>query len=126
MRVKSRVRAGIIIWGTLVLLLSVSVPSASAEGHLYKWSIASAATAHVLDLWTTEACLGRHTCREVNPLLAPVSSRPAAFAVVKLGGAAVSLWATDKMQSRKMATLTNFVMTGLFTSLAIHNAQYSR
>ena len=98
-------------------------PTASAEGRIYSLSLATAITAHGADLATTTYCLGAHTCREGNPFLEPFSRNPLAFGVVKMGGAALQLWAISRIENKKVATIANFVVTGVFTGIAIRNAR---
>lgn len=112
-----------IFWWSLLCLALASQASAQEAPRLYKFSFATAVVAHSADLSTTEFCLGAHRCKEANPFLAPFSDRPLVFGAVKMGGAALQLWAISRIQNKRVATIANVVVTGVFTGIALRNAR---
>lgn len=107
----------------VLLVLGWMASSAEAQERLYHLSMATAIAAHGADLATSEYCAGSGRCREANIFLARFSSQPVVFGAVKMGIAAVSLWATSRIQNKRLATIANFVITGTFTTIAIRNAR---
>ena len=67
--------------------------SVQAE-HSLKLHVALAAymAAHGADLSATMYCLGAQTCREVNPVFAPLTRQPFVAGATKMGVAALSSW----------------------------------
>lgn len=111
---------------TIFLLLILAQNPSTAEGNWYKASLMSSASAHIMDMTTTGHCIGKGTCVEKNPFLAPFSSKPLAMGAVK-GMFATSLslaiheflW---KKGMRKTAILCNFIVTGVIGTIATRNS----
>ncbi len=118
--------ANVLRAAAVVILLSIA-SSAHAQTPpptwLYRLSQGSALAAHGADGFATAHCLALETCHETNPALLRVTTQPALFGAWKMGIAGVSLWATNKIPNRTVATIANFAMTGFFTSIAIHNTR---
>jgi hypothetical protein len=70
----------------LVLLLAVPV-SAQTDGRLTHAAIAGYTVAAFVDVSGTSYCLGKQTCREVNPFFAPVVERGGVVPAMALKGA---------------------------------------
>lgn len=115
-----RVAACLCAW-----LLSVGMahaqPWAPSKAYtLSEWSVLSA---HALDAATTQRCLGSGRCQELNPWLARYDS-PVLFTGAKFGLVFGQLWVTRKLARDGHPTLAhavNWLLTGAFTTLAIHN-----
>ena len=89
-----------------------------------KISFVLALAAHGADLASTENCLGRGVCRELNPWLARFN-QPAAFGAAQIGVAATSEWGVYELAHThpKLALVTNLAITAAFTGIAVHNAR---
>ncbi len=114
---------------TLILLaaLFVAVPASAQDSPaIYHVSVITAIAAHGADLSTTEFCLGKGSCKELNPWLGHWSTQPAPFGAMKMGIAAFSLWATSKIPNKTIATIANFGMTAAFAGIAYHNVKVLR
>ncbi len=112
----------------IVLVALLVASSASAQDQIFRASLASAVVAHAMDLATTEHCLGAKTCTETNAALSRFTTQPIAYAGVKMGVAALSLWGTAKLHEThpKLATAINLGVTALFTGVAVHNTRVIR
>lgn len=107
-----------------VFLLPVGVSAQSPR--VYRLALAGAVTAHGLDLATTMHCLGADTCREVNPVLRPLSDKPLVFGAAKMGIAAGSLLATDALRRKghpRWALALALAQTVVFTAIAVRNTR---
>lgn len=85
-------------------------------------------TAHALDASTTMHCLGAGRCTEANPWLARYES-PIAFTGAKFGVGLVQVYLTRKLYRAghpRLATATNWIVAGAFTSIAIRNQRIGR
>lgn len=110
----------------LLFLILAQQPTTTAEGNWYKASLMSSASAHIMDMTTTGHCIGKGTCIEKNPFLAPFSSKPLAMGAVK-GMIATSLslliheflWKKDM---KKLAIISNFIITGTIGTIAARNS----
>jgi len=111
---------------------------------LFRVSMVAAITAHASDMGGSLYCLGRayqseedarlggtsvrYNCREANPILGRWSARPALFAAVQIGVAALQLLAVAKLHEThpKIATAINFATAGFFIGVAIHNTRVAQ
>ena len=112
-----------------VVALLLLVPSVvHAEDRIFRVSLVAAISAHAADGYATMYCLGAGTCRETNIVLGRFADRPALYGATQLGIAALSLWATTHIHDThpKLATILNFTMTAVFTSIAVHNGRVVR
>jgi uncharacterized protein DUF5658 len=110
----------------MVLLLTAWASTARAQADVpYRVSLAAAIAAHGADLATSEYCLGSGRCSETNSVMAHFSDQPAAFAAMKVGLTAVSLWCVSKLREnhRTLAIVMNYSMAAAFTAIAAHNAR---
>lgn len=101
-------------------------PVQAQDAGWYRVSLITAVAAHGADLSSTSYCLGARTCVETNPWLGHFTTQPATFGAAKMGIAGIGLWATSKIPNRRLATVVNFAVTGVFTSVAIRNARIGR
>ena len=74
------------------------------------------------DLAMTSACVAQGLCREMNPLLRPLSLHPAAFGAVKAGitaGAVIGIWkaTTHKPRARIVALISIVAMQAVVVSV---------
>ena len=95
----------------------------------YRFALAGAVTAHGLDLATSMHAIGAGQANEINPVLAPFSGKPLAFAAVKMGLASVGLLATDALRRNghpKWAMALALIQTAVFTYVAIRNERLVR
>lgn len=94
---------------------------------LLKLSFVLALAGHGADLASTEHCLGRGVCREMNPWLARFE-QPAIFGAAKMGVAGAGLWATSEFAKShpKWATVLNLTIAGAYTGIAIHNSRVAK
>ena len=94
---------------------------------LLKLTMVTSIAAHGADLASTEHCLGRGVCREMNPALARFT-QPAVFGAAKMAVASLSLWGTAHLAARhpKMAVAINVAVTGGYALVAVHNTRVSQ
>ena len=95
----------------------------------YRFALAGAVTAHGLDLASSAHAIGAGKAQELNPVLAPFSDKPLAFAAVKMGLASVGLLATDALRRNghpKWAMALALIQTAVFTYVAIRNERLVR
>jgi hypothetical protein len=110
---------------TLIIALFAS-PAFAQSDRAYRLALAGAVTAHGLDLSTSSHCLGAGTCRELNPILRPLSDTPLAFGAAKMGIAAASLLATDALRRRGHRKAAFWIAVGqsiAFTYIAVRNVR---
>jgi hypothetical protein len=111
---------------TCALVLAVSHTAFAQSDTAYRLALAGAVTAHGLDLSTSSHCLGAGTCRELNPILRPLSDTPLAFGAAKMGIAAASLLATDALRRRGHRKAAFWIAVGqgiAFTYIAVRNVR---
>jgi hypothetical protein len=92
----------------------------------YRLALAGAVTAHGLDATSSAWCLGAGTCREINPVLRPLSDKPLAFGAAKMGIAAASLLATDALRRRGHRKAAFWIAVGqgiAFSYIAVRNVR---
>ncbi len=106
---------------SLLILLLWAAP-VQAQDKLFTVSEWAVLGSHALDSAATQHCLGSGKCHELNPWLARYSS-PVRFTAAKVGIAGLQLWAVRKLKPShpKLATLTNYLIAGGFTAIAIRN-----
>lgn len=93
-----------------------------------RWYDASEAVAvigHSADLASTQFCLGQGRCHETNPYLLRFSN-PTGFAVAKMSVASLGLWATRKIQNKKLGAILNYGIGAGFAALALRNERIGR
>lgn len=128
--------------GLLALVLLCVPALASAQDSVFRASLSAAVVAHSLDLATTMDLIGQSKeaerrgepsrYYESNPYLGHVSRNPLAFAAVKMGTAAGSLWLTAKLhdmggkKARALAIGINLAQTAVLTAVATHNYRIGR
>lgn len=91
---------------------------------LLKLSFVFAVGAHGADLASTEYCLGKGSCTEMNKFLARFN-QPAVFGGAKMGvaaGSEVLIYDLSK-EHPKLAFLSNMIVGSVFTAIAVHNSQ---
>jgi hypothetical protein len=117
------VKIGII---PLLIIALFASPAFAQSDRAYRLALAGAVTAHGLDLSTSSHCLGAGTCRELNPILRPLSDTPLAFGAAKMGIAAASLLATDALRRRGHRKAAFWIAVGqgiAFTYIAVRNVR---
>ena len=90
---------------------------------LLKLSFVFAIGAHGADLASTEYCLGKGSCSEMNKFLARFN-QPAVFGGVKMGvaaGSEVGIYELSK-EHPKLAFIANITVGTIFTGIAVHNS----
>ena len=92
-------------------------------GLLLKLSFVFAVAGHGADLATTEYCLGKGACHELNPWLARFDN-PAAFGTAKMTVAGADLVGVYDLSKNhpKLALVANFATGAAFFGIAAHNA----
>jgi hypothetical protein len=110
----------------LVCLFLAPTPLHAADT-LFRISEVALIAAHGSDLATTQNCIGRGVCHELNPYLGRFKE-PLVFGAAKMGVAAGSIWLTDRLHEhhRFWAILVNAAGTSVFFTVAAHNARVSR
>ena len=113
-----------------VLIVALAAPAYAEEATPgYRFALAGAISAHGLDLATSMHAIGAGQASEINPVLAPFSDKPLAFAAVKMGLASVGLLATDALRRNghpKWAMALALIQTAVFTYVAIRNERLVR
>lgn len=81
--------------------------------------------AHGADLYTTGYCIGARTCREVNPVFAPLADKPVAFGALKMSTAALTSWALlhHHKAHPRLVFWTAVAGTIGISAVAVHNAR---
>jgi len=84
---------------------------------------ASFATLQALDYHSTTTALSSGAAREANPLMRGVADNPAAFAVVKAGATAGTIWIAERMRKKHPAGAVVFMLASNAAMAAVvaHN-----
>ena len=100
---------------------------ASAQDKVFAVSEWAVLTGHGLDTASTQRAIGEHRGVEANPFLAQFNN-PLAFTAAKFAIGGGQLWLMRKLKPShpKLATLTNFAIAGMFTSIAIRNQRVGK
>lgn len=107
-------------------LLFVAAPI-SAQDRIFHVSRIALLAGTGADLATTSYCLGARTCRELNPLLAPIR-HPIALGATKMGIAGAQLLLVAKVHQThpKLATALNLASASLYFWVAARNTSHDR
>lgn len=110
----------------LLALLLIASP-ASAQDRLFTVSEWAVMTGHGLDTASTQRALGEKRGVEANHFLAQFEN-PLAFTAAKFAIGGGQLWLMRKLKPSHptLATVTNFAIAGVFTSIAIRNQRIGR
>ena len=114
-----------------VLSMSLAVPSAAQAtkaDNLFRVSIVAAIAAHGADLGSTLPCVSARRCREFNPILRPLSSRPVTLGTAKMALAGTSIVLVMVLHERhpRWATVLNFAIAVGHASVAWHNTKVAQ
>jgi len=84
---------------------------------------ASFATLQALDYHSTTTALSSGAAREANPLMRGVADNPAAFAAVKAGATAGTIWIAERMRKKHPAGAVVFMLASNAAMAAVvaHN-----
>lgn len=115
----------------LLLAILICCPSearAQSDGALLHGSLVGYIGLNGADLATTEYCLGRGRCREVNPIFAPLSDNPAAFGALKMASAALTSWGLIHIHKThpRLAFWLSITGSVWYTAVVIHNTRELR
>tara|TARA_R110000868_G_scaffold170426_1_gene405692 strand:- start:692 stop:1042 length:351 start_codon:yes stop_codon:yes gene_type:complete len=113
----------------ILLVLCLLVPaSVSAQEKAYTASEWAVLVGHSFDTASTQNCLGRGVCREVNPWLARYRS-PVGFTAAKASVTLAQLWAMRRLKEAghpRAAMVANYVIGAGFMALGIRNERLTR
>jgi hypothetical protein len=118
-----------VLWNMAIAAVIIALfasPAFAQSDRAYRLALAGAVTAHGLDATSSAWCLGAGTCREMNPILRPLSDTPLAFGAAKMGIAAASLLATDALRRRGHRKAAFWIAVGqsvAFTYIAVRNVR---
>lgn len=97
------------------------------ENFLLRLSFILALAGHGADLASTEYCIGKGSCREMNKWLARFDS-PVTFGAAKMGvagGGELLVYEMSK-DHKRLAITVNFGIAGAFFAVAAHNARVGK
>jgi hypothetical protein len=114
---------------TLLLCLMLTVPALCQDAGItpYRWSVAALVAAHGLDYHSTHAALQRPGLREGNAWMARPNGglrygrAAVAKTVVTVGILTAQRLMIRDRRERKWATITNLVIAGAVTAVAVRN-----